>query len=255
MKKILIYSIIGFTLSTVLSTSIIVYYGSDEKPILNYNIKNDINNSFVLDSASLGVDLKSEFPIEKYNESIYSYSIPDIIYHISILNKKYPNDTLNNLMFLHSVYFDYIIKKDSVLFKSYNPELIWKRMTWIDRFKLAEESKIYDPNTTILFNAIYGSWMQYIVDNLYGHYKANHKLKYLSSYKMLKMECELRQYSLGLGQTRSEKIIERFTHNEFSYLYRKFLQEVNGLMLLVIIVLGSIFIYGIICIYKVHIKK
>jgi hypothetical protein len=253
MKKIIISIFLLLCSTLILITVLLFFFSFDEKQIISNNPPiNKKHNDMLLDSMLGGYDLVKNFPYQLYLKKINEYDVKDINNHIKILNNKYPNDTLNNLMFLHTVYFDQLVKIDSASFSKYNPQLLWNKLVWVDQFRSSVESGLLSENNAILFNAIYGSWMQYIVDNLYMHYKADNKLKYLSSFKMLKLECEVRKYSLGLGQTRIEKIIERFTHNEFSYLYRKFLQEVNATMLILIILFGSIYIYGLVCIYKIH---
>jgi hypothetical protein len=260
MKTQIKYFLIGVVTAFIILLStliliILLYYPKNDSRI-TYTPKHNAPRVHInLRQKLIGNDLIQEFPTQEYLAEIEDITVNEFIDDYKIIDSIYPSyDIMLKENFFKSLFVDSLIQRTKTSYEHYNPDEIIKRLIWLEKFEFIKE---VDQRSKFLSEAIIMDWLDIYGKNMMNYYyKTNKNLKFDYKYRVIMFQFEKFGYAFE-NQHRmstSDKIMRTIIDNEYAYLFKRF--KSTSVYFKIALLLGClIFVYGIICIFKVHFRR
>ncbi len=189
----------------------------------------------------------TSFPYSIYLDSVNYCDIQSIQKNLVLLDSLNPGNSSVNQHVIAIALTDSLWSKIDNSLINYNPDSLILLVQWAEKFN---HYKDYDLSKAKLYRVIYKFWTNVIANQLRTYYdnKPNHKYDFKFNY--LTAICQSKNLAPPIGNTDFEKIIHNLINKNFSYLFSKFWHDTGVVYKLIVLIFGSVTVYGYYRIFK-----
>lgn len=192
--------------------------------------------------------LISIFPTKSYLDSGNYINIECLLSELNDIDNITKDPSMSQQI-MSTILTDSLLKRDSINYKTYNPDKYIYLMQSIEKYQYYAE---IDSKHKIFFMAIYDFWMNFISDKLTNFSKEEPSIKYGFKYKFLVAKCSERKYNIGVKVTATEKVIDNLVRSKWGHLFDASWNQTTLIKKLIFVFIFLVFFYGIYCIIHKH---
>lgn len=183
-------------------------------------------------------ELDAKFPYNAFLEKGNYCSVPQILAEIDEMNNV--RDTILNQIVLSKALTEKLYEKWSVKNK-FNLDEVYLKLNWIEKFNQYKE---VDERYSRFFSVVYKFWMDKISNDLAKLYDQDNDIKFNSKFNHLIVLCESKRFHVNVGNTKTEKFIDRLKETKFSYIFNRLLLDLSPVVLILLTIFSIATLYG-----------
>ena len=256
MKKTVSYIIYGISLTGLAFLAYLLViiirtdYSSNIPQESSCPKKPEFNLSRHLHSWDKSQPLTS-FPYLVFLDSVNTCDIDAIQQNLSILDSINSGNSTANQHVIAIALTDSLWSQIDQSLVNYNPDSLIILVQWAERFN---HYKDYDLGKAKLYRVVYKFWINIVANQLRTYYDNKPSHKYDFKFNYLTAICQSKNLAPPIGNTDFEKIIHNLINKNFAYLFSKFWHDTGIFYKLIVLMLGSLTVYGYYRIIRFHTK-
>jgi hypothetical protein len=193
--------------------------------------------------TSLSPDsLVETFPYNTYLEFANYENVNSIKKDLDTINAVFPSANSLSMQILSDALTEKLFEKNFISNNDYKPDSLLYLFYWAERFKNYAE---VDQKNKLLFESIYGYWIQKISNKLTYFSEQDDKIKFDFKFKYLVAKCNENTFTVSLKVSKTDKFLYNLLGNHWAHLIEASWQaiSVSQIIIFTIIILTTLLTY------------